>query len=112
MKSKLTLRIRSDVKARAKAIAAERGTSVSNLVETYFQLLDQKKLERQTPGDEEPMRSARATPKADAAGGDASGSELSPRIQALQAALGEPAPPVDPDEDTRRWGEHGAKKHA
>jgi len=112
MKSKLTLRIRSDVKARAKAIAAERGTSVSHLVETYFQLLDQKKSKSQTSGGEKLVPSAHAAPEADAEGDDPPGSELSPRIQALQAALGQPAPTVAPDEDTRRWGEHAAKKHA
>ena len=42
MKNKLTLRIRPDVKARAKAIAAEGGTSTSRLVETYFQMLGEK----------------------------------------------------------------------
>ena len=39
MKSKLTLRIDEEVKRAAKAIAQERGESVSSMVETYFQIL-------------------------------------------------------------------------
>lgn len=39
MKSKLPLRLDDDLKAEAKEIARKRGTSVSQLVENYFQLL-------------------------------------------------------------------------
>ncbi len=39
MKIKLTLRLEDDVIGRAKAYAAQRGTSVSALVEDYFRLL-------------------------------------------------------------------------
>jgi hypothetical protein len=111
MKSKLTLRIRSDVKARAKAIAAERGTSVSRLVETYFQMLSEKASQSPESGSPEAVASSDASAAPSLPEGHTAG-ELSPRIQALQAALGAPAPAVTPDEDTTRWGEHAAQKHA
>ena len=38
--------------------------------------------------------------------------ELSPRIKALQAMLGQPAPDVDLDADTQQWVDHAANKHA
>jgi hypothetical protein len=101
MKSKLTLRIRGDVTARAKAIAAEQGTSVSQMVETYFQMLAERVPET-TGGKGEGESSNTAVAHEDA---------LSPRIQTLQTALGHPAPNVEPDDDTRRWIEHAATKH-
>ena len=96
MKSKLTLRIRSDVKARAKAIAAERGTSVSRLVETYFQMLSEKASQPPESGSPEATASSDASVAASIHGGDITSdiSELSPRIHALQVALGAPAPTV------------------
>lgn len=114
MKSKLTLRIRADVKARAKAIAAERGTSVSQLVETYFQMLDQGRTERPVSAEEESVHSLDAgiTPESTAPESGTPAVELSPRIRTLQEALGQPAPAVTHDEDTTRWGEHAAQKHA
>ena len=39
MKKKLTLRVNQDAIERAKAYAAERGTSVSKLVEQFFDVL-------------------------------------------------------------------------
>lgn len=105
MKSKLTLRIRDSVKAEAKAIAAQRGTSVSQMVETYFQMLAGPKSEEVsdeaslTNGDAPDAASKRAV-------------DLSPRIQALQSALGQPAPDVDLDADTEQWVAHAVKKHA
>ena len=114
MKSKLTLRIRSHVKARAKAIAAERGTSVSRLVETYFQMLDEKALQTRGPGSQDAVASSDASRAPSIQGGDITNdiSELSPRIHALQVALGAPAPTVTPGEDTTRCGERAAQKHA
>jgi len=107
MKSKLTLRIRNDVKARAKAIAAQRGTSVSQLVETYFQMLFDRAPEE--------VASAEETDVPDASSGTSSKStredDLSPRVQALRSALGQPAPNVNLDVDTRRWTKHAAAKH-
>ncbi len=111
MKSKLTLRIQSDVKARAKAIAAERGSSVSRLVETYFQMLSEKASQPPESGSPEAVASSDASVATSLPEGHTAG-ELSPRIQALQAALGAPAPAVTPDEDTTRWGKHAAQKHA
>ena len=105
MKGKLTLRIRDSVKAEAKAIAAQRGTSVSQMVETYFQMLAGPKSEEVsdeaslTNGDAPDAASKRAV-------------DLSPRIQALQSALGQPAPDVDLDADTEQWVAHAVKKHA
>jgi len=114
MKSKLTLHIRSDVKARAKAIAVERGTSVSRLVETYFQMLGEKASQTPGSGSQEAVASSDASVAASIQGGDMANdiSKLSPRIHALQVALGAPAPTVTPDKDTTLWGEHAAQKHA
>lgn len=115
MKSKLTLRIRDSVKVEAKAIAAQRGTSVSQMVETYFQMLAGPK------SDEIPEGASLTNgddPNGSDPNGDAPGAaskravDLSPRIQALQAALGQPAPDVDLDADTQQWVAHAVKKHA
>jgi hypothetical protein len=132
MKSKLTLRVRDSVKAEAKAIAAQRGTSVSQMVETYFQMLADYKSEG-APQDgsegasEEANLTTEGSPTGDAPDAMTSGPpddaserdtlskrtvDLSPRIQALQATLGQPAPDVDLDADTRQWVDHAAKKHA
>lgn len=92
MKSKLTLRLDDEVKQRAKKLAAERGTSLSQLVEDYFRLLS---------GEKEQLNTA---------GGDAG--DLPPHTRALRDRLGQPAPPVDVDEDTRAWIDAAAEKHA
>jgi predicted HicB family RNase H-like nuclease len=42
MKSKLTLRLEKEIIERAKEYSAERGESVSNLVEKIFKLLSEK----------------------------------------------------------------------
>ena len=95
MKSKLTLRIRSDVKARAKAIAAERGTSVSRLVETYFQMLSEKASQPPESGSPKATASSDASVATSLPEGDTAG-EPSPRIQALQAAPRRPSPRCNP----------------
>lgn len=102
MQSKLTLRLDADVKERAKRLAEERGTSVSTLVEQYFRLLLQE------PTDDEAEDRDDATSPAPTD----SGASLSPRIQELKQQLGRPAPDVSIDEDTRRWIEAAAEKHA
>lgn len=87
MKTKLTLRLEGDVIGRAKAYAAQRGTSVSGLVEDYFRLVAQAP----AGGD-------------GAAASDASrgGAEpdwragLGPRVREL---LDRPAPSVQVDEE-------------
>jgi hypothetical protein len=102
MKSKLTLRLDDEVKERAKHLARERGTSVSKLVEDYFRLI----LER--PGEEGESSAADPSKKT---GSDA-GTPFSPRIQRLKEQLGRLAPTVTMDEDTRRWIDAAAEKHA
>ena len=52
MKKKLTLRMEQDVIERAKEYAAERGASVSKLVENYFRALTAGE---QPNGEEEPL---------------------------------------------------------
>lgn len=98
MKSKLTLRLDDDVKARAKEIARERGTSVSALVENYFKLLQRK-------GD---------TPK-----GEEDPGELTPRLRKVheqigappeEAPFGEPQGNLSPDE--RRFVKAASEKYA
>lgn len=115
MKSKLTLRIRDDVKAEAKTIAAQRGTSVSQLVETYFQMLAGHKSEDANLTNRDAPDAMTSSPPSAASEPDAASEravDLSPRIQALQATLGQPAPDVDLDADTQQWVAHAAKKHA
>jgi hypothetical protein len=101
MQSKLTLRLDADVKERAKRLAKERGTSVSQLVEQYFRLL------LRDPTDEANDWGEGASPSP-----PDSRSSLSPRIQELKQQLGRPAPDVSIDDDTRRWVEAAAEKHA
>ena len=91
MKSKLTLRLDADVKEQAKRFAKGHGTSVSQLVEDYFRLL-------QASGGQK-------NPEVDA-------SPLTARIERLKSELGRPAPEVAVDEDTEAWIDAAADKHA
>ena len=91
MKSKLTLRLDADVKEQAKRFAKGHGTSVSQLVEDYFRLL-------QASGGQK-------NPEVDA-------SPLTGRIERLKSELGRPAPEVVVDEDTEAWIDAAADKHA
>ena len=91
MKSKLTLRLDADLKEQAKRFAEEHGTSVSQLVEDYFRLL-------QARGDRE-------DPEVEV-------SPLTPRTERLRNELGRSAPEVVVDEDTDAWIDAAAKKHA
>lgn len=104
MKSKLTLRLDDDLKERAKRLADERGTSVSRLVEDYFHLL----LHERTG---EGGRSSEDARPSDASGDPSASESLSPRIRDLREGLGNPAPAVTMDEDTKRWVEAAAEKH-
>lgn len=91
MKSKLTLRLDDTLKEQAKRFARDHGTSVSQLVEDYFRLL-------QARGDrEEPEDDTRC---------------LTPRIERLKEKLGRPAPEITVDEDTEAWIDAAADKHA
>ena len=124
MKSKLTLRLDKDLKERAKRLAERRGTSVSKIVEHYFKLLLQedspigegsRKSSSETSGNGSPLESP--SPSGDPSSEDASGTSsseqpLSPRVRRLKEKLGKPAPEVEMDEDTRRWVEAAAEKHA
>ena len=112
MKSKLTLRLDEDLKERAKRLANRRGTSVSKIVEDYFELLLEGSSEasaEETPsgGDRSGGASSGALP-----GAASAETGLSPRIQRLRQKLGKPAPEVEMDGDTRRWVEAAAEKHA
>ena len=91
MKSKLTLRLDADVKEQAKRFAEGHGTSVSQLVEDYFRLL-------QASGGQK-------NPEVDA-------SPLTARIERLKSELGRSAPEVVVDEDTEAWIDAAADKHA
>ena len=91
MKSKLTLRLDDDLKEQAKRFAADHGTSVSQLVEDYFRLLQAR------GGREAPEEDTRL---------------LTPRIERLKEQLGRPAPEVTVDDDTAAWIDAAAEKHA
>ena len=124
MKSKLTLRLDEDLKERAKRLAEKRGTSVSKIVEQYFKLLLQEDSPVQEGSEEGSSKisgdgspTGGSSPGGDSSDEDSSGrasSErpLSPRIRRLKEKLGKPAPEVTLDEDTRRWVEAAAEKHA
>lgn len=111
MKSKLTLRLDEGVKERAKRLAKERGTSVSKIVEDYFRLLL-----RDSSGGPSSAGSSDEDIGEDGPPGkrrtEESAHSLFPRVRKLKEKLGKPAPDVDMDEDTRRWVEAAAKKHA
>jgi hypothetical protein len=99
MQSKLTLRLDEDLKERVKQLANERGTSVSALVEQYFRILLREPVE--------------GVPEMSGEGALANEeASLSPRIRELKENLGRPAPEVSMDDDTRRWVEVAAEKHA
>ena len=123
MKSKLTLRLDKDLKERAKRLAKKRSTSVSKIVEHYFRLLQEdspieegsRKGSSEISGDGSPPESP--SPSGDSSSEDTSGTTsserpLSPRVRRLKEKLGKPAPEVEMDEDTRRWVEATAEKHA
>lgn len=105
MKSKLTLRLDDDLKEMAEQLADERGGSVSRLVEDYFRLLLREPTDTGGHSSEDA-----GLPEGS---GKRSGSKhsLSPRIQALKEELGEPAPAVEMDEDTKRWIDAAAENH-
>ena len=109
MKSKLTLRLDEDLKERAKQLADRRGTSVSKIVEHYFKLLLR---EDSSDASGEGVSSGGEQSSGDRPGGADKEIGLSPRIQKLKEKLGKPAPEIDMDEDTRRWVEAAAEKHA
>jgi hypothetical protein len=124
MKSKLTLRLDKDLKERAKRLAKKRGTSVSKIVEHYFKLLLLKDSPVQEGAEEGSSKiSGDGSPTGGSSPGGESSDEdpsgrapserpLSPRIRRLKEKLGKPAPEVEIGEDTRRWVEAAAEKHA
>lgn len=124
MKSKLTLRLDEGLKERAKRLAEERRTSVSKIIEDYFRLLLRGSSNGPVGGSEGDI-SYEDVSYEDVSGediGEGGSTEkrpveerahsLSPRIRKLEEKLGKPAPNVDMEEDTRRWVETAAKKHA
>jgi hypothetical protein len=124
MKSKLTLRLDEGLKERAKRLAEERRTSVSKIIEDYFRLLLRGSSNGPVGGSEGDI-SYEDVSYEDVSGediGEGGSTEkrsveerahsLSPRVRKLEEKLGKPAPDVDMDEDTRRWVEAAAKKHA
>ena len=129
MKSKLTLRLDEDLKERAKRLAERRGTSVSKIVEQYFRLLLQEDAPVQEGSEEgsSEISGDGSPPGGSSTGGSSPGGDssdenpsgrapserpLSPRIRRLREKLGKPAPEVTLDEDTRRWVQAAAEKHA
>jgi hypothetical protein len=106
MKSKLTLRIRSDVKALAKAIATETGKYVSCLVETYFQMPSEKA--SQPPSQVARKRQRRPMRRWRQAYQRATQQAYSPPEYRRFKRLSVPQPllPVTPDEDTTLQGGH------
>lgn len=111
MKSKLTLRLDEGVKERAKRLAEKRGTSVSKIVEDYFRLLlrDSSGGPPSVDGSDEDIGEDGSTEKRSEEEG---APPLSSRVRKLKKKLGKPAPDIDMDEDTRRWVDAAAKKHA
>ena len=105
MKSKLTLRLDEDLKEQAKRLADERGISVSKLVEDYFRLLPRKQAGEDRPSSENTGASGPSREQS------SSEEPLSPRIKRLKERLGEPAPAVTMDEDTKRWVNAAGEKH-
>ena len=124
MKSELTLRLDKDLKERAKRLAEKRGTSVSKIVEHYFKLLLQEDSPVQEGSEEGSSKISGdgSPPDGSSPGGESSDEDpsgrapserpLSPRVRRLKGKLGKPAPKVEMDEDTRRWVEAAAEKHA
>lgn len=101
MKSKLTLRLDEELKEQAKKLADERGMSVSRLVENYFRLLLG---EERADSGQRPDRYRRS--------GESWSSDLTPRIEKLRKALGQPAPSLEISEDVREGIDAAARKHS
>jgi hypothetical protein len=98
MKSKLTLRLDERVKEQAKRLAAERGTSVSKIVEDYFRLLL-----REPNGDDSGPESASDK--------NTVPDDLPPRTRKMVDALGPATPDLDLDADTESWVDAMHEKH-
>jgi len=98
MKSKLTLRLDDRLKERAKELAAERGTSVSKIVEDYFRLLL-----RETAGE-----GSRTEPESD---NNTVPDDLPPRTREMVEVLGPATTSLDLDDDTKAWIDAMHEKH-
>ena len=101
MKSELVLRLDEELIDRAKSFADERGMSVSRLVENYFRLLLSDESAAPSQQSDRPRRS-----------GESRDSDLTPRIEKLQEALGRPAPSLEISEDVREGIDAAARKHS
>lgn len=103
MKSKLTLRLDDDLKERAKRLAKERGTSVSQIVEDYFRLLL-----HEPPGGGHSDAS-----QMEPAGDDLNTvpDDLPPRTRRMLHETDRATESLNLDEDTRSWIEAAHEKH-
>lgn len=106
MKSKLTLRIDEDVKESAKALARQRGESVSGMVETYFRILTQ-----QMDADERKGGKQGALPAGELRDDDILG-PVTRRIAGALAAEGESFHGDDPADDRKAAIRAALDKHA
>ncbi|WP_208426285.1 MULTISPECIES: DUF6364 family protein [Salinibacter] len=97
-KSKLTLRLDDRLKERAKRLAKERGTSVSQIVEDYFRLLL-----REPNGDDSGPESASDM--------NTVPDDLPPRTRKMVDALGPAATDLNLDKDTEAWVDAMHEKH-
>lgn len=97
-KSKLTLRLDDRVKERAKQLAAERGTSVSKIVEDYFRLLLRESTE--DVSKTETTSDNTTIPE-----------DLPPRTRQMVDALGPASMDLDLDDDTEAWVDAMHEKH-
>lgn len=98
MKSKLTLRLDDDLKERAKQLAQERGTSVSQIVEDYFRLL--LRTSAGESSETEPNVDKNTVPD-----------DLPPRTQEMIDALGPSTMDLDLGDDTQAWVDAMHEKH-
>lgn len=97
-KSKLTLRLDDRLKERAKRLAKERGTSVSQIVEDYFRLLL-----REPNSDDSASESASDK--------NTVPDNLPPRTRQMVDALGPATTDLDLDADTEAWVDAMHEKH-
>jgi len=98
MKSKLTLRLDDRLKERAKQLAAERGTSVSKIVEDYFRLLL-----RESNGD--------ASETGTTSDKNTVPDDLPPRTREMVESLGPATTDLNLDDETSAWVDAMHEKH-
>lgn len=99
------MRLDEDLKERAKQLAEERGSSVSQIVEDYFRLLLRPSSKDRDSGT---SQTEAASPSDDF---DTVPDDLPPRTRRMLRETGPATASLDLGEDTRSWVDAAHEKH-